>query len=254
MTPNRIERIRAILDKRQPDLTVITDYVHKGRNLSAIVRTADAVGIGDIHCVIGDKDYRLFRGTALGSHRWVKVLRYADISGPVSTLKKRGFQIVAAHFSDSAIDFRDIDYSRPTAVLLGAERDGVSQSACELADAHITIPMVGMVESFNVSVASGIILSEAQRQRELAGLYQSRRLVDEQYEKLFFEWAHPKITQFCLKNSLEYPLLREDGEIENPSNWYAKVRELLAAREDNVSVREETASVITSDAGKGVLV
>ena len=254
MTPNRIAKLRSILDKRQSDLTIITDYVHKGRNLSAIVRTADAVGIGDIHCVIGDKDYRSFRGTALGSHRWVQVHRYRDISDPVRALKERGFQVVAAHFSDTAIDFRQIDYSVPTAVLLGAERDGVSDSACELADVHITIPMVGMVESFNVSVAAGIILSEAQRQRELAGLYRQRQLPKERYEELFFEWAHPKVTQFCRKNDLEYPSLQDDGEIDHPSNWYARVREVLADRQHGVNSPVESANVISSESAKGVLV
>jgi tRNA (guanosine-2'-O-)-methyltransferase len=56
MTPERIARLRSVLDKRQPDLSVVTDYVHKGRNLAAIIRTADAVGVSDVHCVIGDKE------------------------------------------------------------------------------------------------------------------------------------------------------------------------------------------------------
>ncbi len=236
MTPDRTAKLRKILDRRQPDLTVITDYVHKGRNLSAIVRTADAVGIGDVHCVIGDKDYRSFRGTALGSHRWVKVHRYQQVSEPISKLKKQGVQIVAAHLSKEAVDFHDVDYSIPTAVLLGAEKEGVSESAGDLADVHITIPMVGMVESFNVSVAAGIILSEALRQRQLAGLYEHRRLSEERYQQLFFEWAHPKITQYCNKNDLSYPLLRADGDIENPSAWYAKARGLIASKEIKESI------------------
>ena len=76
MTPERIQRLRSVLAKRQPDLTVLTDYVHKGRNLSAIIRTADAVGISDVHCVIGDSDYKRFLGTAKGSHSWLDVHRY----------------------------------------------------------------------------------------------------------------------------------------------------------------------------------
>ena len=110
MTPQRFEKLRAVLDRRQPDLSVITDYVHKERNLSAIVRTADAVGIADVHCVIGDKDYRSFRGTALGSHRWVNVERYDNIEAPVAALKAKGFQIVATQLSAQAIDYRQIDY------------------------------------------------------------------------------------------------------------------------------------------------
>jgi tRNA (guanosine-2'-O-)-methyltransferase len=234
MTPERIARLRAVLDKRQPDLSVVTDYVHKGRNLAAIIRTADAVGVSDVHCVIGDKEYRSFRGTAMGSHSWVDVHRYHKLHEPVTRLKEKGFQLVAAHLSGQSLDFREIDYTRPTALLLGAERVGVSDEGKQLADAHITIPMVGMVESFNVSVAAGIILSEALRQRQQAGFYQQRRIDKATYERLFFEWGHPKVSDFCLLNGLDYPLLREDGEIDEPVAWYSQVKELLAQRSDFV--------------------
>lgn len=230
MTPERIARLRAVLDKRQPDLSVVTDYVHKGRNLAAIIRTADAVGVSDVHCVIGDKQYRSFRGTAMGSHSWVDVHRHHDLTDPVAQLKGKGFQIVAAHLSSQARDFREVDYTQPTALLLGNEKAGVSDEGKQLADVHITIPMVGMVESFNVSVAAGIILSEALRQRQQAGFYQQQRIDTESYERLFFEWGHPKVRDFCLANKLAYPRLREDGEIDQPAAWHAKVKELLAQR------------------------
>lgn len=231
MTPERFARLQAILARRQPDLTVITDYVHKGRNLSAIVRTADAVGIGEVHCVIGDKEYRAFRGTALGSHRWVDVHRYGDIEAPVSQLQAQGFQIVAAHVSDAAVDFHDIDYTRPTALLLGAEKEGVSVDALAMVDRHITIPMVGMVESFNVSVAAGIILAEAQAQRLRAGLYSQQRIDSATRQRLFFEWAHPELTAFCRQHQLAYPPLREDGELQDPSGWYAQARRIIQERQ-----------------------
>lgn len=230
MTPERFTKLQTILRQRQPDLTVITDYVHKGRNLSAIVRTADAVGISDVHCVIGDKDYRAFRGTALGSHRWVKVHRYTALPAPVAALKAQGMQIVTAHLSPQAVDFHEVDYTKPTALLMGAEKEGVSAQGCELADIHVTIPMVGMVESFNVSVAAGIILTEAQHQRRQAGLYDQQRIDQGTYEQLFFEWAHPQLTEFCRQHDLPYPPLREDGELQDPSGWYAAARELIAGK------------------------
>lgn len=239
MTPERFARLRTTLDQRQPDLTVITDYVHKGRNLSAIVRTADAVGIGEIHCVIGDADYRSFRGTAQGSQRWVKVQRHQQLHKPCEQLKAEGFQIVAAHLSPQAVNFRDIDFCKPTALLMGSERDGVSEQGKELADQHITIPMVGMVESFNVSVAAGIILNEALDQRQRAGLYSQQRLDQACYERLFFEWAHPKIRDFCRRHQLAYPPLREDGEIENQSAWYAEMRAQIALKQSEHTIENE---------------
>ena len=225
MTPERYLRLRAVLDRRQPDLTLITDNVHKGRNLSAIVRTADAAGIAEMHAVIDDKDYKAFRGTAMGSHSWVEVKRHCDIGGLITGLQAQGVQVLAAHLDESSVDYREPDYTRPTAVLLGAEKRGVSAEACALADAHITIPMMGMVQSYNVSVAAGIILSEAQYQRQRAGMYAQPRQDAETYQRLLFEWAHPEVRDFCRRRNLDYPPLRDDGEIDDPAAWYRRIRE-----------------------------
>lgn len=226
MTPERYQRLRAVLDRRQPDLTVITDNVHKGRNLSAIVRTADAAGIAKMHAVIDDKDYKAFRGTAMGSHSWVAVRRHRDIAALITGLQGDGYQVLAAHLDADSVDYRQPDYTRPTAILLGAEKRGVSAEACALADAHITIPMMGMVQSYNVSVAAGIILSEAQYQRDQQGLYDRPRLDEQTYRQTLFEWAHPQVRDFCRENGLEYPALREqDGEIAEPAQWYKRIRE-----------------------------
>ena len=226
MTPERYQRLRAVLDRRQPDLTVITDNVHKGRNLSAIVRTADAAGIAEMHAVIDDKDYKAFRGTAMGSHSWVAVRRHRDIAALITGLQGDGYQVLAAHLDADSVDYRQPDYTRPTAILLGAEKRGVSAEACALADAHITLPMMGMVQSYNVSVAAGIILSEAQYQRGQQGLYDRPRLDEQTYRQTLFEWAHPQVRDFCRENGLDYPALREeDGEIAEPAQWYKRIRE-----------------------------
>lgn len=224
MTPERIARLRQVLACRQPDLTVITDFVHKQRNLSAIVRNCDAAGIMSIEAVIGDEDYKAFRGTAMGSHHWVEVNRHTHLETAVTPLKERGYQLLAAHPGPQALGFDEVDYTVPTAILLGAERRGVSRRARELVDHCICIPMVGMVGSLNVSVASGIILAEAQRQRREAGMYERQRISEAQYQRLFFEWAHPAVTDFCRARGLRYPALNAEGDIDNPSAWYARVR------------------------------
>ncbi|MDF1690917.1 MAG: tRNA (guanosine(18)-2'-O)-methyltransferase TrmH [Zhongshania sp.] len=225
MTAARFQRLRQVLEFRQPDLTIVTDNVHKSRNLSAIVRTADAAGIGGMHCVIPDKDYKAFRGTAMGSHSWVKVARETDVTAALTPFKAQGYQVLAAHLGEGALDFREPDYTKPTVILMGAEKLGVSSAGCELADAFITIPMMGMVQSFNVSVAAGIILAEVQRQRQLAGLYKQRRLDDEVYQRTLFEWAQPKISEYCRANGLAYPPLDEDGELLDGLGWQLAVRE-----------------------------
>ena len=235
MTPERIARLRHVLDRRQPDLAVVTDFVHKQRNLSAIVRICDAVGIMHVHAVLGEEDYRSFRGTAMGSQQWVRVHSHASLDSAIGELGAMGeCQLVAAHLGEGAVDYREVDYTRPTAVLLGAERRGVSAGGLERADVCVTIPMVGMVGSLNVSVACGILLAEAQRQRQAAGLYDRVRIDAGTYDRLFFEWGHPTVRDFCRERGLRYPALDASGEIERPSEWYASVRAGTAplARED----------------------
>ena len=227
MTPERFTRLTEALNNRQPDLTVVTDEVHKDRNLSAIIRNCEAVGIHAIHCVVPSGHYRPFRGTARGAWRWVNLHVHKQICEPLKELKANGYQLVAAHLCDTAIDFRAVDYTKPTAIIMGNEKAGLSESAAALIDQAITIPMRGMVESFNVSVASGIILAEAQRQRELAGLYGTNRLSEEEYQKTFFEWAHPQLTRFCRDKGLPYPALDDEGEVVDGPAWYQKVREQL---------------------------
>lgn len=225
MTPDRYATLCRVLSQRQPDLTVLTDEVHKGRNLSAIVRTCDAAGIPRVHCVEPRRGYRPFRGTALGSHKWVATTLHPDISTAIDHVKARGFRIITANLSERAVDYREVDYTLPTAILLGTEKQGVSDIAVARADIEVTIPMMGMVESLNVSVACAIILQEVQRQRQQKGLYAECRLPLDEYRATLFRWCQPVVSQFCDERGLDYPLLDGEGDIVNPAAWYRSVRE-----------------------------
>ena len=218
MTVERFNRAVQVLDLRQPDLTVVSDSVHKGQNLSAIVRTCDAVGIMDVHSALDEATFRAHTGTTMGTHKWVETHVYRDVTEPLKSLTAQGFQIIAADTAGDSWDYRAVDYSRPTALLLGAEKYGISDVAAPYIDQRISVPMLGMVESFNVSVACAIILAEARRQREEAGFYKQRRLPDERYHKLLFEWTQPLLAKYCQKHDLPYPQLDEKGDITDP-NW-----------------------------------
>lgn len=216
MTPERYQKIVDVLNRRQPDLTVITDQVHKGQNLSAIIRTCDAVGIHRVHAVYDKGGFRAHTGTAMGSHKWVKTQVHRDIEDPINELQSQGFQVLAAHFDDRAVDYREADYTRPTALLLGAEKIGVSAEASAMVDGCVIVPMMGMAESFNVSVACAIILAEAQRQRQVAGLYDECRIDQEEYREVLFEWCQPIIAKYCRQRNLPYPPLDNTGHLLEP--------------------------------------
>lgn len=214
----RNKRIIDLLNKRQKDLTVFMDEVHKPHNLAAIVRTCDAVGIGEVHAVYPEAGIKECRGTAMGSSRWVTTHTHKNLDTGIAQIKSQGKQVLAAHFSNEAVDFREIDYTQPTAILVGSELFGVSDEAATLADNHIIVPMLGMVQSLNVSVAAAIILYEAQRQREQAGMYKQRQLEDKFCETKRFEWLHPKIKQYCDKHRIRYPFINENGDIDD-NEW-----------------------------------
>lgn len=216
---SRNEKIIALLKRRQRDLTVFMDEVHKPHNLAAIVRTCDAVGIGDVHAVYPEGLLKSCHGTAMGSNRWVETNVHKDLESGIKQVKSSGMKVLAAHFSERAVDFRSIDYTQPTAILVGSEKFGVSEQAAELADEHILIPMLGMVQSLNVSVASAIILYEAQRQREQAGYYNSQQIDAELFERLRFEWLHPQVKEFCIKHDIRYPYIDENGDIRD-EQWH----------------------------------
>ncbi len=205
MTPERLEKLKHILNSRQPDLTVLMDRVHKKHNLAAILRTCDAVGAMELHAVVPRGMYIGNPKAMAGSKRWVELKRHRSGEEGCSHLRQRGFQLIAAHADPQAKDFRDIDFTKPTALMMGSELTGMSDAMLAAADEHVFIPMHGMVQSLNVSVSAALILYEAERQRKLAGMYGERRIQDEVYARLLFEWAWPQIARYCREHDLPYP-------------------------------------------------
>ncbi|RMH15481.1 MAG: tRNA (guanosine(18)-2'-O)-methyltransferase TrmH [Gemmatimonadetes bacterium] len=212
-TPERFRRLRTTLARRQPDLTVLMEHVHKAHNLSAILRNADAVGVFEAHAVPTDGGLDISFHTSAGTAKWVPVRRHADTGAALTHLRERGFRVLAAHPGVGARDYRDVDYTEPVAVMVGAELHGLSAEALAGADERIVIPMRGMVQSLNVSVATALVLFEAARQREAAGFYDSPRLDPETFERTLFEWAHPRRARELRATGAPYPPLDEDGRI-----------------------------------------
>ncbi len=210
-TPTRLARVREVLSRRQPDLTVLLENVSKPHNLSAILRSADAVGVLEAHAVHPTGGVPTHHHTAAGAERWVYLRVHPDIETAIGHLKGRGFSVYATRLSGDARDYREVDYTRPTAILLGSEKWGVSEEAARLADGSVVIPMLGMAQSLNVSVAAAVILFEAQRQRLAAGMYDRVRLDPETYRRVLFEWLYPELARELRSRGEPYPELDEEG-------------------------------------------
>ena len=216
MTPERLANIKASLDRRQTDLTVVMENIRKPHNLAAVARTLEAVGGLEIHAITELTSIRLTQMSAGGTKKWMKVNKHRSTEDCLNHLKHQGLQIIATSLCDSTKDYRDIDYTKPTAIMVGEELEGISEQAKQMADENISIPMVGMVQSLNVSVASALVLYEAYHQRMAAGSYDSRSLEDEAYMTLLFEACHPKIANCCQQKQLPYPAIDENAQILEP--------------------------------------
>ncbi|MBT8137752.1 MAG: tRNA (guanosine(18)-2'-O)-methyltransferase TrmH [Gammaproteobacteria bacterium] len=212
MTPERFTKLKRVLAQRQPDLTVLAENTRKTRNIAALVRTCDAVGVPRLH-VVSHETVRRHRMISAGAQKWVQLQRHTTIRDACDELHAAGYQLLAAHQSRHAVDFREVDYTRPSAVLVGGELWGVSATAAAAADRHITVPMCGMVSSLNVSVAAALVLYEAMRQRQAAGMYDQERLAQSEIERLLVEWSHPRVARRCRELGRPYPSLDEQGNL-----------------------------------------
>ncbi|MEL7058889.1 MAG: tRNA (guanosine(18)-2'-O)-methyltransferase TrmH [Acidobacteriota bacterium] len=211
MTPRRYARLSAILDRRQPDLTVLLDDLQKAHNVSAVLRTCDAVGVPRVHAISEVEAFRAKATSAAGSQHFVDVEAHASAADALTSLRNDGFAIWAAHLDEAAIDFRAVDYTRPTCIVLGQEGPGPVAELIAGADGTITIPMFGAVESLNVSVANAVLLYEAQRQRVAAGLYDRPRVPAAERQRLLFEWGYRDLARWCREKGYPYPRVGPDG-------------------------------------------
>ena len=213
--PRRFERIKNVLNCRMKNLSVLVEAVNKPHNLSAILRTCDAAGVFEANFICEKDKVKTFNSTAQGSQKWVKLNNHETINSAVSELKKKGFKLYGTTLNERSTDYRNFDYSENTCFVLGAEKWGLSDQLISKVDESIFIPMSGMVQSLNVSVAASILLFEAIRQRERKGLLplNGEGLSAEEYEKTLFEWSYPELGSIYRKSGNKYPTLNQYGEI-----------------------------------------
>ena len=176
-TPERRASIERVLGRRQPDLTLILANIHDPHNVSAIYRSCDASGVGRVYLYYTNTPFpALGKKSSASARKWVESVRYANSGDLLRALRADNMQVLSTGFSEAAVPLREWDFTRPTAVILGNEHSGVDRKLSSLADGELYIPMHGMIQSLNVSVAAAIILAEAVRQREAAGMYDAPRM------------------------------------------------------------------------------
>ncbi len=191
MTPQRKERLRSVLNKRQNNITVVLENVFDPHNISAVMRTCDAVGIQDIY-VLNSKIARhkkFGQKSSSSADKWLTIHQFTDAQECFTALRRQYSLILTTHLSSDAIALHDIDFTQSIALVFGNEHDGVSEEIRALADGNFIIPQVGIIKSLNISVACAVTVYEAMRQKSLAGHYASRSLSNERYDGLLQDWG-----------------------------------------------------------------
>lgn len=189
ITSRRRQRLEEVLALRQKDLTLVLANIHDPHNVSAIYRSADAFGVAALHLYYTDTAFpSLGRKSSASARKWVDSIRHKSTQELDQALKAGGYQVLATSCSPQAKALGEYDFTRPTAVIMGNEHSGVPEELASLVDGELYIPMYGMIQSFNVSVAAAIILYEASRQRVVAGMYARPTYSDREYAERLSLW------------------------------------------------------------------
>lgn len=190
LTEARKVRLLSVLEKRQPDLTLVLNNIHDPHNVSAILRSCDAFGVFGVHLYYTRESFPALANSSSGSaKKWVELTRHRDAGTMISALRGQGMQIVGTGFGPSARPVMEVDFTLPTAVVMGNEHRGMDPDVRQHVPDEIYIPMFGMVQSLNVSVAAAAILYEAMRQRRAAGMYDRCAWSETEREALYADWC-----------------------------------------------------------------
>jgi tRNA (guanosine-2'-O-)-methyltransferase len=189
-TERRLNRLEQVLRCRQPDLTVVVENVHDPHNVSAVLRSCDAAGVMAVQLIYTDAEFPdIGKKSSASAKKWVELRRFDGVKKCYDTLHDEGFRIFATSLEKKSSSLYEVDLTQKVAIVVGNEHEGVSREATQRADGVLLIPMYGMIESLNVSVATAVILFEAVRQRIAAKSYATSKLPDAEVAKLLKIWA-----------------------------------------------------------------
>ena len=185
----RIARLGYVLKHRQPDLTVVMENIHDPHNVSAVLRSCDAAGVWEVQLLYNTDAFpKIGKKSSASAGKWVERRKFKTVAECYAKLRSEGFRIYATRLDEKARSLYDFDLTQKVALVFGNEHRGVSDDAAEEADGLLQIPMFGMIQSLNVSVACAITLYEALRQRLAKGGYAMEKFPRQRLVELLEEW------------------------------------------------------------------
>jgi tRNA (guanosine-2'-O-)-methyltransferase len=186
----RLAKLESVIRHRQSDLTVVLENIHDPHNVSAILRSCDAAGVMEVQLIYTHEEFpKLGKKSSASATKWIEHRNFRGIEECFTKLRKEGYTILATHLGKRTASLYDLDLTKKVALAFGNEHRGVSDEAAQLADGNFMIPMFGMIQSLNVSVACAVTLYEAVRQRILSDKYDSSAFEGKELKKMLRQWA-----------------------------------------------------------------
>lgn len=179
ITEERLNRMKNVLKERTEYCTVMLENLYDPHNISAILRTAEAFGVQNIHIVEKENQYKVSESVSIGADKWLDIHKYTSTKEAVQHLKNKGYKVFYADVDPRCPSLYELPLDQPFCIIMGKEKEGLSKEALEMADSGFTIPLYGFVESFNVSVACAVILSNLiprLRQKNLSNYFLSSKI------------------------------------------------------------------------------
>jgi tRNA (guanosine-2'-O-)-methyltransferase len=185
----RVDKIKNVLAHRQPDLTVVLENIHDPHNVSAVIRSCDAVGVMRVELLYTRERFpRIGKKSSSSASKWLERRKHTSVKDCYAALRSDGFVICATRLGPLSVALYDLDLTKKVALVFGNEHRGVSDEAAENADISFRIPMFGMLQSLNVSVACAVSLYEALRQRLAKGQLDSPKLSSQEMRMAYHDW------------------------------------------------------------------
>jgi tRNA (guanosine-2'-O-)-methyltransferase len=191
MTPERKQRLLSVINRRQVNLTVLLENVFDPHNISAVLRSCDAVGIQNVY-VLNTKlppHQRWGYRSSSGAYKWVTVHQFTNLETCIAEIRKKYPTILTSSLDHGSVGLYEIDFTKSMALVFGNENTGVSKEIQQVCDGNFMIPQVGMIRSLNISVACAVTIYEAYRQKELAGHYQKQNLPAAEGADILTSWG-----------------------------------------------------------------
>ncbi len=191
MTEQRFNRLTSVINHRQPDLTIVLENVFDPHNISAVMRTCDAVGIQDVYILNNRIPPHKKWGNKSSStaSQWLTIHQFTDIEECFKEIRKKYQKVYASHLGENSVDVYEMNFTESVALIFGNETFGVSDEIRKYADGDFIIPQVGIIKSLNISVACAVTLYEAFRQKNEQGHYDKSRLPEAEMIKLKDQWG-----------------------------------------------------------------